>query len=138
EEGGVKKHAVYLQQELRNRGDAVDLIGPYSGEAPLPSGTYGFGGVVNISSNGSENRFGIFVRPHQVKRFFQRGRYDVLHVQEPYAPLLPFYAAWFATGAVRVATFHRFSEVESWPSRWARRLCWPHLALFDRAIAVSP
>src|SRR5262249_50834561 len=24
------------------------------------------------------------------------------------------------------------------PSRWARRLCWPHLALFDRGIAVSP
>ncbi len=140
EQGGVKKHALHLAAELRRRGDTVDLWGPYSKwPQPLPEHTYGFRGVVNIRSNGSENRMGIFNCPWRVARMMRENKYDVLHVHEPSVPSLAYYAVWFAGKAIRVATFHAFSENEKWLSRNSRRLfVRPQLRLFDVGIAVSP
>src|SRR4051812_25317156 len=139
EEGGVKKHAVHLAAKLRAGGDHVDLAGPYSGSEPLPEGTHGFSGVVNVPNNGSDNRLSLFASPRAVRRLMKRGRYDVLHVQEPEAPTLAWYFAWFAGPAARVATFHAYNESEGVASRTARTLlCRPQLRLFDRGIAVSP
>lgn len=139
EEGGVKRHALHLAEELRRLGDEADIIGPYSGTAKLERGTYGFRGVVNIRSNGSDNRMGIFVCPHLVRRFLVEGRYDVVHVMEPIVPSLPVWATWFAGSSARVATFHAFSEQEALASRLTRLLLGrPHLRLFHRGIAVSP
>jgi phosphatidyl-myo-inositol alpha-mannosyltransferase len=138
-EGGVKRHAVHLAEELRTRGDYVDILGPNSGHDPLPPGTYGFPGVVNVSTNGSNSHIGIFTCPYHVWRKLRESHYDVLHVMEPHVPTLAWYAAWFARPAVRVATFHAFSEAEGVRSRLARRiLVRPQLALFDHGIAVSP
>src|SRR5262249_29375556 len=74
----------------------------------------------------------------KVRELMRRENYDVVHVMEPSVPCLPWYAAWFAGEAARIATFHAFSEQESAMSRWARQyLCRPHLDRFDAAIAVS-
>jgi phosphatidylinositol alpha-mannosyltransferase len=139
EEGGVKKHAVHLAAKLRAGGDEVDLAGPYSGSEPLPEGTHGFSGVVNIPNNGSDNYVALFASPFAVRKFMQRGRYDVLHVMAPEVPPLAWYFTWFAGSAARIATFHAYTENEGILSRLARRLiCGPQLKLFDRGIAVSP
>ena len=147
DEGGVKKHAVHLAAQLRRMGDHVDIIGPYSGTAELPVGSgggqHGFRGVVNIPSNGSDNRMGIFARPWLVWQFLRQGHYDIVHIMEPSVPSLSWYAAWFSRAgnsrSVRIATFHAFSEQESFWSKLARlTLCAPQLKLFDRGIAVSP
>ena len=139
EEGGVKRHAVHLAQELRSHGDHVDIFGPNSNGNPLPPGAYGFRGVVSVGSNGSESHVGIFTRPWSVWRRLRDGRYDILHVMEPSVPTLAWYATWFAGPAVRVATFHAYSEAEGMRSRVARRLLVrPQLMLFDHGIAVSP
>jgi phosphatidylinositol alpha-mannosyltransferase len=139
EEGGVKKHAVHLAARLRASGDHVDIVGPYSGREPLPDGTYGFRGVVNIPANGSDNHLALFASPLAVLRFLRRGRYDVLHVHAPEVPPLAWYASWFAGDAARVATFHAYAENEGWASRMVRRtICAAVLRRFDRGIAVSP
>jgi phosphatidylinositol alpha-mannosyltransferase len=139
EEGGVKRHAVHLASQLRAGGDRVDLLAPYSGRDPLPPGTYGFRGVINIPSNGSANHMGIFACPWRVWRTLRAGSYDVVHIMEPHVPSLAWYAAWFARPAVRVATFHAYNESEGRSSKIARALLVaPQLKLFDRAIAVSP
>jgi phosphatidyl-myo-inositol alpha-mannosyltransferase len=147
EEGGVKKHAVHLAAQLRELGDHVDIIGPYSGqERPQRGpggGLYGFRGVVNIPANGSDNRMGVFACPWLVWKFFKDGQYDVVHIMEPSVPSLCWYAGWFARAgnprAVRIATFHAFSEQEGALFRFTRStLCALQMKLFDRGIAVSP
>ncbi len=139
EEGGVKRHATHLASQLRVSGDHVDVVGPYSGREPLPKGAHGFGGVVNIRGNGSDNHLALFVSPLAVRRFLRHGKYHVLHVMSPEVPPLAWYFAWFAGDAARVATFHAYSESEGALSRGARSvLCAPQLRLFDRGIAVSP
>lgn len=109
ERGGVKHHAVQLARTLRARGDEVTVIGP-SG-APLDEpGFFGFPGVFNVRQNGSDNRLGLFVSPARVRAFFQRHRFDVVHVHEPLIPSLPYWAVWFSPASAHVATFHAFSE----------------------------
>jgi len=137
EEGGVKKHAIHLADELRRGGDEVLLLAPYSGRQPLPEGVEGLRGVVEIKSNGSNSKPGIFVCPWKIwKRI--HGRFDVLHVMEPVVPSLNWWAAWFVGPAARVATFHSYSEDERKVARFFREtLGRPQLMLFDRGIAVS-
>jgi phosphatidylinositol alpha-mannosyltransferase len=139
EKGGVKKHVVQLAAELRKGGDHVDIAGPYSGSAELPEGMYGFRGVMNFPSNGSDNLIGIGVNPFKVRALLSRGRYDVLHIHEPAVPMLSWWLSWLSPGIAKVCTFHAFAETESSLSQTARRmLVAPELRFYDRAIAVSP
>ncbi len=140
EEGGVKRHAMQLAATLRRLGDEVDVIGPVSGQRELGEHVYGFRGVVNIVSNSSDNRLGIFACPHKVRRLFRDKSYDVVHIHEPLQPSLNYYAVWCASPrAARIATFHAFSEQESTALLRARKF-WSVIAFpaYDRGIAVSP
>lgn len=137
EEGGVKRHAQHLARALRRRGDEVWIVGPSSRGEDEPF-VQGFPGVVNIPSNGSDNCLGILTPPWTVRRFFRRHRFDVVHVHEPLAPALPYYALWGSPGAAHVCTFHGFSEQEGRGMLLLRRffggLAFPG---YRRGIAVS-
>jgi len=140
--GGVNKHVLGLASALRRMGDEVEVIGPASDEltkpGPSPAARVtGFGGVVSIDGNGSENRLGIWTSPFQIWSYFRRHSFDVIHVHEPLLPLLPYYALWSADARVRFATFHCYPEHESRRSRWARQLMAPYLRAYNRGIAVS-
>ncbi len=136
-EGGVNKHIFSLAESLRALGDQVETIGPRTG--PEPSGPHitGFGGVVSIQGNGSDNRIALLTSPVAVRRFMRSRQFDVIHVHEPFMPALNYYALWTARAHARVATFHRFSEDEGRPTYWARKLLSPYLRSIDRGIAVS-
>ena len=136
-EGGVNKHIFYLADQLRASGDRVEVIGPQSGVAPDCGGTTGFGGVVSIQGNESDNRLGILTSPLTVRAWMRRRSFDVIHVHEPFLPSLAYYALWTCDAKVRVATFHRYSEREGLPTFLARKVLAPHLSWFDRGIAVS-
>jgi len=135
--GGVKHHAQQLAAALRRRGDEVTIVGPSSAPVRAPN-TYGFGGVVNIPANGSDNELGIFVQPWQVSRFFRRRAFDVIHIHEPAQPSLSYWSVWMTRATPHVATFHAFAEAETPAFTLARRF-WGHtmFPLFQRAIAVS-
>ena len=135
-EGGVQKHAVCLAAALRWLGDQVELIGPASAPVDLPDTTT-FGGIVSIQSNGSDNRLGLLTSPLQVRSYLRKRRFDVLHVHEPMNPILAFYATWWATAQVKIATFHCFAERETVLRQLGRRAFAGQLRAFDRAIAVS-
>jgi phosphatidylinositol alpha-mannosyltransferase len=138
EEGGVKKNAVYVAEELRRLGDEVVVVGPSSARE-LPPGQVGFGGVVNIPANGSDNRMALFVPPWRVARFLRRGRFDVLHLHEPQVPTLGYWAGWFGPRLPTVVTFHGVREHEGRLMRWARQVTGALLlSRFQRGIAVSP
>lgn len=137
EEGGVKNHAVHLAESLRARGDIVEIVGPCSRGFALGEGIEGFGGIVNIRNNGSDNRLAIFASPLKAWRFMRRG-FDILHLMEPINPSLNWYLSWFASGATRIATFHAFSEDEATWARRARVFTQFQLWLIAQGIAVSP
>jgi phosphatidylinositol alpha-mannosyltransferase len=135
--GGVNKHITYLADGLRALGDEVEIIGPHSGGPQKVDHFTGFGGVVSIQANGSDNRLSIFTNPLAVWRYLRSRDFDVIHIHEPLTPMLPYYALWTAGAAARVATFHRYTEHEGWATRVARRLLTPVLRSFHRGIAVS-
>ena len=138
-DGGVNKHVMYLAAGLRNLGDEVEIIGPHSGGPHAIENFKGFGGVVSIQSNGSDNRLSIFPNPFSVWRYIRDGGFDVVHVHEPLTPMLTYYALWAAGSAARVATFHCYTEPdkEGRVRRVARTLLRPFLNGLDRGIAVS-
>lgn len=135
--GGVKHHAMHLARTLRERGDRVTVIGPSTIARNTPE-TVGFRGVINVKSNGSDNRIGIFISPLAVWRFFRRNRFDVIHIHEPIQPLLPYLVSWFTPGIPKICTFHAFAENASWSLKAAQKIFGPLiLPLVGRAIAVS-
>ena len=133
----MKHHALHLARALRQGGDSVTVIGPSTVARNTPE-VVGFRGVVNVKSNGSDNRLGIFVSPASVWRYFRRNRFDAIHIHEPLQPTLPYWASWFTPSVPKICTFHAFSEHASWSLKAGRQICAPVLLPFvDRAIAVS-
>lgn len=136
--GGVKHHAVQLAQALRRMGDTVVVCGPATTKS-LPDGMVGFRGVINIAGNGSDNHLGILTSPLAVRRFFHEQKFDLLHVHEPEAPMLAYWATWLTPRLPKVCTFHAFNEEASASvTRWRRlaaRLLYRH---YQRGISVSP
>ncbi len=135
--GGVKQHALQLADALRKRGDRVTLFGPSTRAIEEPD-LRGFPGVLNVASNGSDNRIGILVRPWAIRRFMREQRFDILHIHEPLLPTLPYYVAWFSPGVPKLATFHAYAENPPSGLVFARRV-FSHFVLpaIDRGIAVS-
>jgi phosphatidylinositol alpha-mannosyltransferase len=137
EQGGVKRHAFQLAQALRDLGDDVTIMGASSIPAPDPS-VHVFGGIINIPSNGSDNRLAMLTPPWRIRSWLRAQAFDVVHVHEPLCPLLAPWAVLFAGDAARVGTFHAFAEHEPRVPRLLRKTSGPLvLSRCDRAIAVS-
>ncbi len=137
EQGGVKRHAFQLAAALRGLGDDVTVMGASSTASSEPC-VQVFGGIVNIRSNGSDNRLAILTPPWKIRRWLEEQAFDVIHVHEPLCPLLAPWAALFAGSATLVGTFHAFAEKEERGARFMRWWSAPLiLPRFARAIAVS-
>ena len=109
ERGGVKHHAVQLARALRAAGDEVTLIGPAAAAYQEPH-VVAFSGAANFPANGSDNRVGLLVAPWQVREFFRRQPFDVVHVHEPQVPLLPYWSVRYTPRSSHIATFHAYAE----------------------------
>ncbi len=137
EQGGVKRHAFQLAAALRTLGDDVTVMGA-SSTTPDEPDVQVFGGIINIRSNGSDNRLAMLTPPWRIRRWLRDQAFDVIHVHEPLCPLLAPWAAIFAGSAALVGTFHAYAEHEEWLPRtmrwWSAPLVLPR---YDRAIAVS-
>ncbi len=139
--GGVNVHVTQLSAELRLRGHEVTVIAPGTlVSAPDQCGAHGnfipMGRSVPLSAGGSTARVTLswWLWP-RVRQLMARERFDLVHVHEPLAPLLPLMVLQHSN-AVNVGTFHAFSDGQQlyrW-SRYALRT-W-HRRLHGR-IAVS-
>jgi phosphatidylinositol alpha-mannosyltransferase len=135
--GGVKHHAFQLARALRAAGDEVMVLGPASSPIDLPD-VVGLPGVVNVVSNGDNNRMGLFTAPWRVLKFFRENRFDVIHLHEPMVPSIAFWTAWLTPGVPKLTTFHAFGESPPWGLRLAHKLFAAiQFPFFQRAIAVS-
>ena len=140
--GGVNSHATQLSGELRRRGHDVTVIAPHSpakSPAPQPSDhrVIPMGRSVPLAAAGSTARVTLdwWLYP-RIRELMRRERFDVVHLHEPLAPLLPLMVLQHSN-AVNVGTFHAYSEhkhlyrmTRRAVGRWQRRL--------HGRIAVSP
>ncbi|MFL5909541.1 MAG: glycosyltransferase family 4 protein, partial [Gaiellaceae bacterium] len=122
--GGVGRHVEALADELMSQGHDVRLMAPYDPDdrhariahrgarperRPVPEHLISLGRTIGLPANGAVSNLAI--TPFAVSvlgRELRHGGYDVIHVHEPNAPIV----SWFATDAARVplvGTFHAYS-----------------------------
>jgi phosphatidylinositol alpha-mannosyltransferase len=105
--GGVKSHVRDLAEELIRQGHEVSVLAPMrDDEAATEPYVVSAGRSVPVRYNGSVARlkFG-FGTTQTVRRWIQRGDFDVLHIHEPAAPSISIIACWVANGPL-VGTWH--------------------------------
>lgn len=140
--GGVNSHVTQLSGELRNRGQDVTVIAPSSPGAQdaverSEPRVIAMGGSVPLSAGGSKAHVTLDLRLYRrIRGLMHRERFDVVHLHEPLAPILPLMVLQHSR-AVNVGTFHAYSQrahlyrmTRRAVGRWQRRL--------HGRIAVSP
>lgn len=134
--GGVQLHVKGLAEHLLDEGHHVRVLAPSDEDAELPDYVDSAGKAVAVPYNGSVARllFGP-VTASRVGRWIERGKYDVLHVHEPFSPSLSMLAMMAGDGAV-VGTFHS-STARSRVLLASMPLLEPHLEKLTGRIAVS-
>lgn len=137
--GGVNRHAFDLFDVLATRGHDVKLLGPASAPVRMDDPrVMRLGKIWSRPFNGAETRITLQLRVAlPIRRLMREFRPEIVHVQEPFVPLLNPLVLWFAGRARCIGTFHTFSETSrgyfwSWP--WCRAV-WRRL---DARVAVSP
>lgn len=104
--GGVQNHVMDLAEALIGLGHEVSVLAPADEESQLPPYVTPAGRAVPLPYNGSVARIAFGpVSTARVRRWINRGDFDVLHVHEPLALSLSMLAVLCARGPV-VATFH--------------------------------
>jgi len=136
--GGVNRHALDLLETLTRRGLEARLVGPASAPVHMDDArTIRLGRVKVGSLNGARSRVTLDLGlGGEMRRLIAGFRPDVIHLQEPFLPTLNTFALRHAGRALKVGTFHTYSESSrgylwSWP--WCR---WINAQL-DRRVAVS-
>jgi phosphatidylinositol alpha-mannosyltransferase len=122
--GGVGRHVEALAHELLREGHDVRLLAPYDPDdrrarvshrgarpdaRPAPDYLISLGRTVGLPMNGAVSN--VSVSPYAVAtlgRELRHGGYDVVHVHEPNAPAVSWYAVEAARSPV-VGTFHCYS-----------------------------
>jgi phosphatidylinositol alpha-mannosyltransferase len=137
--GGVTAHVSQLTSELRHRGHQVQVLAPYSPSRERGSTTafVPLGRSVPLPSGGSIARVSLsWWLYRQVRSILDRESFDIIHLHEPLAPVLPLCVLEFSN-SVNVGTFHAYYQRQhlyrlSHPiiKRWHDRL--------HGGIAVSP
>jgi phosphatidylinositol alpha-mannosyltransferase len=136
--GGVTEHVHHTYLELRRIGHEVRVVTTSfsGGESSSERDTIRVGRAVAVPANGS--MCPVAVAPRMVARLravFDREAFDLLHVHEPFMPMLSL-AAIRAARVPVVGTFHASNE-SSFGYRLFRRALEPYAAKLAKRIAVS-
>jgi phosphatidyl-myo-inositol alpha-mannosyltransferase len=108
--GGVQGQVLGLARSLGARGHAVTVFAPVDGTGPEPEGIVVFatGSSVSLPANGAVAP--VTLSPRAVARgvrSLRAGRFDVVHIHEPFTPGLPYGLLVGRHFPPLVATFHR-------------------------------
>ena len=106
--GGVNRHVFNLAQQFLRRGHEVTVVAPASkrsGEEPPYLHVIGHSSIGLPVSGSVANISMSYNLSSRVKKLLAREQFDIVHIHEPFAPLLPFQFVRFSQ-ATNVATFH--------------------------------
>lgn len=134
--GGVTEHVDATSKGLRRRGHEVTVItSGYRGRPRFEPGTVRIGRNVVVPYNGAQNDMTVgFDLPERLGAALAEGRFDLVHVHAPMAPVLPLLTLRLARVPV-VGTFHSVSS--DLPYRLFGELLRPLYRRIDRPLAVS-
>lgn len=126
--GGVTEHVDATARVLRSRGYDVTVVTSGPRRADPEPGVIRVGRNVSVRYNGAENNMtvGLSLVP-ELRTVLDRGRFDLVHVHCPIAPVLPLLAIRLARAPL-VGTFHSVSSdlpyrlFGSWLEPFYRRL----------------
>lgn len=106
--GGANEHIIQLERQFRAMGHETRILAPTSTQIGEQDDghIYRLGAAMPIPSNGSMAR--VTLSPliiNKVRQFLDREHFDVIHLHEPLAPVLPLAVLLFSKSA-NVGTFH--------------------------------
>jgi phosphatidylinositol alpha-mannosyltransferase len=138
---GVAQYVTQVGRSLQERGHEVEYL---VGESHLPT----LGGVpvrslarnVGVRFNGNAASMPLYARGRALRHALAHGRFDVLHVQLPYSPVMAGRLIRLAdSGTAVVGTFHIASErpIARCGARILRALCAQTLPRLDDVMCVS-
>lgn len=142
--GGANNHLLNLDRELKRLGHETAIAAPSSN--PSLSQLYPHLTIlgrrpVPIPAGGSVARITISFRlSSRVKDLLERGRFDIVHLHEPLAPVLPWLFLRFSR-SVNVGTFHAYQDWRRVPAQgyfYGRRILRRWFERLHGRIAVSP
>ncbi len=129
--GGVNSHVADLSRGLTQAGHQVNIIAPCSYPANIQSDVkfHSMGNCIPIKYQGSIARVSLsLLQKQRVKRILAEDSYDIIHVHEPLAPLIPL---WFLeySKCINIGTFHAnigqstlYNVTKPLIQRWHKRL----------------
>ena len=106
--GGVTIHVSQLARELGRSGHEVQVLAPHSPSRECQDGDLlvPLGRSVPLPSGGSIARVSLsWWLARKVRALLQREQYDVIHLHEPMAPILPLTVLEYSN-TVNIGTFH--------------------------------
>lgn len=135
--GGVNSHCAHLRDQFVARGHQVTIAAPASRPVREP-------GVVTIGKrplslpvSGSRARISLSLTlGPAVRRLLAEERFDIVHVHEPFMPVLPIHFLRYSD-AVNVGTFHATRETSHFFYTWGKRHVRRWFRQLDGKIAVS-
>lgn len=113
--GGVNRHVMYLTKHYLRRGHDVRVIAPTSRPLKLQPAwldVIGHSGIGLPASGSVANISLSYNLGPRVKRYLEREPFDVVHIHEPFMPLLPFQFVRYSKSPT-VATFHAARDTGS-------------------------
>ena len=135
--GGVNSHCARLREQFLARDHQVRIVAPSSspveeddvitiGKRPL-----------SVPASGSLARISLSLTlAPTVRRVLAEEQFDVVHIHEPFMPMLPIHFLRYAE-AVKVGTFHASREKAQFFYSWGRRHLRRWFRQLDGKIAVS-
>jgi phosphatidyl-myo-inositol alpha-mannosyltransferase len=133
--GGVTEHVDATARVLRSRGHHVTVVTSGPRTQLHEPGVIRVGRNLRLRYNGAENHMTVGLRlTEEVASALDRGRFDIVHVHCPMAPVLPFLAIRLSRVPV-VGTFHSVSS--DLPYRLFGSWLEPLYRRIHRAVAVS-
>jgi phosphatidylinositol alpha-mannosyltransferase len=137
--GGVNEHVLHLDRQFQVLGHQTRVLSPRSDEEDEEDDGhfYRLGVTVPVPSNGSTAR--ITLSPFlngKVKEFLLREEFDVIHLHEPLAPILPLMVLLHSK-TVNVGTFHA-ARSSNLGYLYAKPILSHFAGKLDARIAVSP
>jgi phosphatidylinositol alpha-mannosyltransferase len=137
--GGVTEVAHFTARELRRLGHEVTIITTnYTGPAAEEPGVVRMGRNVLVPVNGAWVNMTVGVRlRNDLRRIFERERFDLVHVHCPLVPTLPLLTLESAPPRMKVVgTFHAAAESNVFYGLFQRQLA-ARARRLDRRLAVS-
>jgi phosphatidylinositol alpha-mannosyltransferase len=135
----VNRHVTHLAQHFMRRGHDVRVVAPTSkhmAEQPEWLDIIGLSSIGLPASGSVANITLSYNLAPRVKSYLQRETFDVVHVHEPFMPLLPFQFIRFNRGTT-VATFHAARDTGSRIYAYTQFVIKQHWPKIDGRIAHS-